>query len=140
MSQSRLRATLAIVGAMSLLAIAPLQAQPPAPTDYWVSFPTGSTELHTADLETIRGVASMMKRDPALFATIVGKADTVGSSEFNERLSEKRAVAVFDALIYQNQVSAARAHIHWTGERLPNVPTADQQAELQNRVVMIQIR
>ena len=137
MSQHRVMRRFAIVGAMSLLAAVPVQAQPPEPTAFWISFPLGTIELHQADHESIRAVANYMKRDPVLFATIVGKTDTVGSAEYNERLSEKRAVAVFDDLVYGNQIPASRTHIHWTGEHLQNVPTADQQAELQNRVVVI---
>ncbi len=141
----------ALVSAVSLLAAGPTlarsalaqsaaYAQPPEPTAYWVSFPTGSAQLHQNDLETIMGVANYMKKFPDLFATIEGKTDTVGTSDYNEHLSEKRAEAVFEALVYTNGIPASRTHIHWTGEHLPNVPTADQQAELQNRVVVITLR
>ncbi len=130
----------ALVSAVSLLAAGPTLAQPPQPTAYWISFPTGSTQLHQADHETIKGVANYMKLHPDMMATIEGKTDTVGTSDYNEHLSEKRATAVFEALVYENEIPASRTHIHWTGERLPNVPTADQQAELQNRVVVITLR
>ncbi len=130
----------ALVSAVSLLAAGPTLAQPPQPTAYWISFPTGSTQLHQADHETIKGVANYMKLHPDMMATIEGKTDTVGTSDYNEHLSEKRATAVFEALVYENEIPASRMHIHWTGERLPNVPTADQQAELQNRVVVITLR
>jgi outer membrane protein OmpA-like peptidoglycan-associated protein len=33
----------------------------------------------------------MMQKTPTLVATIVGKTDTVGSADFNERLSKRRA-------------------------------------------------
>jgi len=139
MSQSRIGTGLALAGAMSLLAVGAALAQPPNPTGFWISFPTGSTELHTADHETISGVAAYMKRNPALVASIVGKTDTVGSAEFNEQLSKQRATAVFEDLVYKNGISATRVGLQWSGERLPNVPTADQQAELQNRVVVITV-
>lgn len=140
MSQSRVRTRIAMVGAMSLLA-APVLAQAPgaSSTAYWVSFPSGSTVLHQADQETIRGVASMMKRDTALHASIVGKADKVGTKEFNEELSKKRTDAVYEALVRGNQIAADRVDVHWSGERLPNVPTQDEQAELQNRVVEVML-
>ncbi len=130
----------ALVGAISLLAAGTTLAQPPAPTAYWISFPTGSVQLHQADHETIKGVANYMKQHLDLVATIEGKTDTVGTQDYNEHLSEKRANAVFEALVYENGIPASRTHIHWTGEHLPNVPTADQQAELQNRVVVITLR
>ena len=110
----------------------PGPAQPPEATASWISFPTGSTELHQQDLDTIKSVANYMKQYPDMMATIEGKADTVGTTEFNDRLSEKRTIAVFDTLVYVNGIPASRTHMHWTGERLPNVPTADQAAERQS--------
>ncbi len=116
---------------------APMAPTPPQPVSYWISFPTNSTVLHTSDQETILAVASKMRNDPALFASIVGKTDTVGTPDYNRQLSEKRAVAVFESLVYKHQVPENRVDMSFTGEQHPNVPTEDQQAELQNRVVMI---
>jgi len=81
-----------------------------------------------------------MMGDSALTATIIGKADSVGSAEFNEKLAEKRAQTVFDALVYTNKVPENRVDMHFTGERMPFVSTADEQAALQNRVVAIILR
>jgi OOP family OmpA-OmpF porin len=78
-----------------------------------------------------------MKNDPHLTATIIGKADTVGSADFNHRLSEQRAQAVFEALVYTNKVPESRVQMQFTGEHLPFVSTADEQAESQNRVVAL---
>jgi outer membrane protein OmpA-like peptidoglycan-associated protein len=140
MSQHRVLTGLALVGAMSLLAGGAVLAQPPQPTDYWVSFPSGSVELHAADQETIHGVAAMMERDPNLVATVLGKTDAIGSKESNEHLSWRRASAVFEAMAFKYDVPSARMDMRWTGEHMQNVPTADEQAELQNRVVLIQVR
>jgi outer membrane protein OmpA-like peptidoglycan-associated protein len=89
------------------------------------------------DADTVRAVASKMKNDPKLVATIVGKADSVGSPELNEHLAQKRAQAVFEALVYTNGVPEARVEIRFTGDRVPVVSTADEQAEVQNRVAAI---
>ena len=82
MSHPVMRQFVATVGAMSLLAaftVATAQSpQPPEVTIYPVSFPSGSIVLHTADYETIHGIAAMMARDPALVAVVLGKADTMG--------------------------------------------------------------
>ncbi len=109
-------------------------------TIYPISFPMGSMELHQADQETIHGVAAMLERDPHLNATIIGKADTVGSSDYNEHLSFKRTVAVYEALVFAYKVPENRVEMRWTGERLPVVPTGDEKAELQNRIVNIVVR
>lgn len=110
---------------------------PEGSNTYPVHFETGSYKLHTNDLETIRGVAAVMMRSPNLVATIVGKADSVGSADYNEHLSQRRAQAVFNALVYTNKVPEDRVQLRWTGEHIPFVSTADNQAELQNRVVAI---
>ncbi len=79
----------------------------------------------------------MMQSTPAFVATIVGNTDSVGSADFNEHLSQRRAEAIFEALVYTNKVPENRVQLHWTGERLPFVSTADEQAESQNRMAAI---
>lgn len=106
-------------------------------TIYPVSFPVNSVELHQADNETIHGIAAMMQRDQKLVALVLGKADTVGSGDYNEHLAWRRASAVYEALVFKYGVPAIRVEMRWTGERIPVVPTGDQKAELQNRVVNI---
>jgi len=135
------------VGAMSLFAvgcIAVAEAQQPMPAwlpagsiTYPVHFATGQFVVVAEDADTVRAVASKMKNDPKLEAILVGKADTVGSTEFNEHLAEKRAQAVFDALVHTNGVPETQVQIRFTGERIPVASTADQQPEAQNRMVAI---
>jgi outer membrane protein OmpA-like peptidoglycan-associated protein len=78
-----------------------------------------------------------MQSNPDLVATILGKTDSVGSAGFNERLSQRRADAVFEALVYDNKVSENRIQMCWTGERLPFTSTADETAAAQNRMAAI---
>ncbi len=40
--------------------------------------------------------------------------DTVGSQELNEKLSQRRAQAVFEALVYTNKVPENRVELKWT--------------------------
>ena len=146
MSQIRMaRRLLVAAGAMSFFAAYPAVAQqtaqlPPGSTTYPVHFATGSSQLGPEDQDTVRGVASKMLGEPTPTETIVGKADTVGSAEFNEHLAQKRAQTVLEALVYTNKVPENRVDMHFTGERIPVVSTEDQQAELQNRVVGIVLR
>lgn len=44
------------------------------------------------------------------------------------------------ALVYTSKVPENRVALRWTGAHLPFVSTADEQAELQNRVVAIILR
>jgi outer membrane protein OmpA-like peptidoglycan-associated protein len=52
-----------------------------------------------------------MKNSSTVDATIVGKADSVGSADFNNNLSQKRTEAVFEALVYNNNVPENRVEI-----------------------------
>ena len=110
---------------------------PAGATAHFIYFPTGRYALDAKDQAQIRDVAGLMQSTPDFVATIIGKTDSVGSMEFNERLSQRRASAVFEALVYDNKVSETRISLCWTGERLPFTSTADQTAEAQNRMAAI---
>ena len=73
-------------------------------TTHFVYFATGSHALTPEDQDQIRDVAGMMQSTPTFVATIVGKTDSVGSADFNEHLSQRRAEAVFEALVYTDKV------------------------------------
>jgi OOP family OmpA-OmpF porin len=147
MSRTRVATLLATAAAISLLLIhnggaqntEPETLQPGARV-YPVHFPTGGSKLDTSDQETIRGIASSIKSNPSLSATIIGRADTVGSPELNEKLSEQRSQAVFEALVNTNQVPESRVEMKWTGEHMPYLSTADEQEEMLNRVVEVIVR
>ena len=110
---------------------------PPDATAHFIYFPTGGYKLDAKDEEQIRDVAGMIQSHPDFVVTILGKTDSVGSAGFNERLSQRRANAVFEALVYDHKVSESRISLCWTGERLPFTSTADQTAEAQNRMAAI---
>jgi OOP family OmpA-OmpF porin len=133
---------LAVATALSLAASNDAAAQtteqlPPGSVTYPVHFPTGTSALGPEDQDTVRAVASKIKNSPDVVVTVIGKADTVGSADFNDKLAEKRTQAVFEALVYTNQVPENRVEMRWSGENLPLVSTADEQAQQQNRVVLI---
>jgi outer membrane protein OmpA-like peptidoglycan-associated protein len=110
---------------------------PAGATAHFIYFPTAGYTLDPKDQDQIHDVAAMIQSNPDFVATILGKTDSVGSVEFNEHLSQRRANAVFEALVYDNKVSENRVSLCWTGERLPFISTADQTAEGQNRMAAI---
>ena len=140
MSKSIVTKILAAAAIMSLFAAhaaTAQQTQNPNCTTHFVYFTTGSYALTSEDQDHIRDVATMMQSTPVFVATIVGKTDSVGSADFNEHLSQRRAEAVFEALVYANKVPENRVQLRWTGERLPFTSTADEAAESQNRMAVI---
>ena len=141
MSGSTATKSLAAAAVMSLFAAHAATAQQvqniPQCTTHFIYFSTGSHALTPEDQDHVRDVAGMMQSTPTFVATIVGKTDSVGSADFNEHLSQRRAEAVFEALVYTNKVPENRVQLHWTGERLPVTSAADEQAESQNRMAAI---
>jgi outer membrane protein OmpA-like peptidoglycan-associated protein len=142
MSRSIVTKSLAAAAVMGLFAAHAATAQqtqnlPPTCTTHFVYFLTSSHTLTPEDQDHIRDVAIMMQSTPTFVATIVGKTDSVGSADFNEHLSQRRAEAVFEALVYANKVPEDRVQLRWTGERLPVKSAADEEAESHNRMAAI---
>jgi len=140
MSRTIVPRILAAAATMSLCAAhaaTAQQTQNPNCTTHFVYFPTGGHALTPEDQDHIRDVVTLMQSTPTFVATIVGKTDSVGSADFNEHLSQLRAQAIFEALVYTNQVPENRVQMRWTGERLPFISTTDDAAESQNRMAAI---
>jgi len=142
MSRSIVTKSLAAAAVMGLFAAHAATAQqtqklPPESTTHFIYFSTGSHALTPADEDQIRDVAGMIGSSPTFVASIIGKADSIGSADFNEHLSQQRAEAVFESLVYTNKVPENRVQLRWTGERLPFTSTADEAAASQNRLVAI---
>jgi len=142
---------LAAVGAIvSLAACAHTPPQPvasnpppvaPGPNAIWytVNFDSNSVAVSADGRRVASEVAGYLQSHPALVATIVGRTDTIGTADYNMRLSHRRADAVRDALVYDDRVAADRIETRWTGEARHGVPTGDPVAVAANRVVDIAI-
>jgi outer membrane protein OmpA-like peptidoglycan-associated protein len=133
----RFAATVICLGAVHAATAQEAKNLPPGATAHFIYFPTASYKLDAKDQAQIRDVAGLMQGSSDLVATILGKTDSVGSVGLNERLSQRRANAVFEALVYDNKVPENRIQMCWTGERLPFTSTPDQTAEAQNRMAAV---
>ncbi len=123
--------------------MAPVASNPPpvAPgpdaTWYAVSFDSSSFAVDAAGQQVVNDVTQALQANPASVATIIGRTDTVGSADYNMRLSHRRADAVRDALVYGGHVPADRVETRWTGEAPHGLPTADEIPSASHRVVDI---
>lgn len=106
---------------------------------YTVVFDTGSFAIDANGQKVVNDVIASLQQNPVSVATIIGRTDTVGSKDYNMRLSHRRADAVRDALIYNGNVAADRVETRWTGESRKGVPTGNDVAAASNRVVDIAI-
>jgi outer membrane protein OmpA-like peptidoglycan-associated protein len=103
-----------------------------------VLFDTGRAELKAGASSTIINLASFMKDYPDRRVRIEGFTDSTGSSEFNQQLSENRALAVKDALVLAG-VEANRVDVQGFGEANPVASNGTSEGRLLNRRVEILI-
>ncbi|HEY5716610.1 MAG TPA: OmpA family protein [Psychromonas sp.] len=103
-----------------------------------IGFDTGSYELSGSIFQTLNGVAKILNEYPKSSLRISGHTDSVGSSESNLTLSERRAEAVGDYLIRQN-VKSGRLSTTGYGERRPIATNDTAAGRAANRRVEINI-
>ena len=83
---------------------------------------------------------TMLKNDKSLVVSVEGHCDIVGSDDYNQKLSEKRAQSVADFLEKQG-VEKSRLKIVGFGRKKPVVPNdTDANRALNRRVEMIIIQ
>ena len=107
----------AIASLVLLMACATQSPQPMQMGVYHVAFVTGSFSIDAAGQRTIGEVASQIKANSAASITIVGRADATGSPAYNMQLSQKRAIAVHDALIAMGKIAPDQIETAWTSEK-----------------------
>jgi OOP family OmpA-OmpF porin len=123
-------------------AVQPPAAQQPMPQaarEYRVYFDFDKATLTPEGQQIISQVANTIRSGGTARVELVGKADRSGTDQYNQRLSERRARAVMDALTRAG-VPRDRVVSRAVGEREPPVPTPDGVREPRNRVVEIGIR
>ena len=81
-------------------------------------FDYDSSIIKPGGLTEISRVANVLNNYPQTVLTVEGHTDSKGSEEYNQRLSEQRALAVKNALIQQN-VESSRINAVGFGESRP---------------------
>ena len=103
-------------------------------------------ELFAFDKAKVRGpiakldeIAETMKREPAIDQVrIVGYTDRIGSKEYNQKLSERRAESVREFLV-KSGLPAEILSVQGHGKSLPLVPGTSEAARAKNRRVELGI-
>ena len=116
-----------------------IAAQPERPISFLLYFQLDTDEYTPESKEAFEKVFSEIARRKVAEIAVIGHTDRVGSLEYNDALSLRRAVRVrtdfVDRGIPDNAISVAGR-----GEREPIVPTADEVSEPRNRRVEINVR
>jgi OOP family OmpA-OmpF porin len=124
---------------------APLAAVPPAPPEakqprsFLVFFDHRKTVLTRDAQRVIREAADEYRQFAPVRVVVLGHADLVGRPDANQRLSERRAKTVLEALVAAG-VPVDRITAGAFGEGQPAFVTPDNTAEPQNRRVEIYLR
>jgi OOP family OmpA-OmpF porin len=116
-----------------------LAAQPPRPLSLTLYFLEGKDEFTPESQQLVQNVLAEIGRRPAPEVIVIGHTDRVGTVQFNDALSLRRAERARGELIKAG-VPADRIQIAGRGEREPLIPTEDEVAEPRNRRVEISIR
>jgi outer membrane protein OmpA-like peptidoglycan-associated protein len=102
-----------------------------------VTFETNSAKLRPGSASTLDGVASTIQQCQCSKVSIRGYTDSTGKAEYNQKLSEKRAIAVKDYL-ESHGVPAGILAAEGFGEENPIATNKTAEGRAENRRVTVQ--
>jgi OOP family OmpA-OmpF porin len=123
----------------AIIGVRKVEAQAVVTNDFIVYFAWDSAALDAAAQHVIDMAAASSRSSTAARVNLVGHADRSGPTDYNLRLSLRRADAVRQALVARG-ISADRMNVTGVGEEQPAVTTADGVREARNRFVSVNIR
>jgi len=103
------------------------------------SFGFDRADLRPEFKPTLNKVAGVLRDDPNVRITIIGFTDSVGTEEYNQRLSMRRAQATADYLVSQG-VSQSQILVRGLGEAEPRASNDTAEGRAQNRRVEIYLQ
>lgn len=104
--------------------------------DSGILFPTNSSTLNAASKTALTRFAANMKEHPDTDIRIVGHTDNTGRAEYNQKLSEKRALSVFNFLVSQG-IASGRINSYGVGLTQPIADNSTVEGRAQNRRVEV---
>jgi outer membrane protein OmpA-like peptidoglycan-associated protein len=102
-----------------------------------VLFRTGKSEID--DYGDIDKAGKLLKDNPEIKVEISGHTDSRGSKKKNYRLSQARADAVMQAIIYRNGIDPTRITAKGYGPEQPVAPNTTKVGRLQNRRIELRV-
>ena len=100
-----------------------------------ILFATGSDRPRPESGPTLKEIAAMLRQHPELKLRIEGHTDNAGAKDANLALSDRRALAVKNALVNDFQVDAARLESKGFGDTKPAASNATPEGRQNNRRV-----
>lgn len=103
-----------------------------------ITFATNQSYITSGFHATLNDVAKVLTKFDKTYLSIEGHTDSQGSNEFNQKLSEQRAISVRNYLVQQN-ILDGRLQVTGYGETKPLVDNSSDKNRAINRRVEIQI-
>ncbi len=103
-----------------------------------VNFETNSDVLLPSATDVLEDAAQTLRNNPTIVVEVAGHTDSDGSDEYNQSLSERRAVAVRSYFINAG-IAANRLTARGYGESEPVASNATNDGKAQNRRVVLRI-
>lgn len=101
-----------------------------------ILFVTNKADITEQYVGEVERAAKFLKRYAGVKAVIEGHTDSDGSDAYNQKLSQRRADAVKDALVTRYGIDAARLSAVGYGESRPVTSNASKDGKAQNRRVV----
>lgn len=104
-----------------------------------VTFAVDQSDIQPQFHRVLDEVSRTLNAYPATLIDVTGHADSTGADDYNQRLSERRALSVADYMISRN-VLRDRLYVAGQGERVPVASNDTPDGRAQNRRVEIVLR
>jgi len=104
-----------------------------------ILFDVNKDEVKPSARDQVGQAAEVLVKYPDTYITVEGHTDSTGGTEYNQKLSERRAVRVRD-LLASRGVAASRLSVHGYGESDPIADNGTAEGRQANRRVQLEIR
>ncbi|MBE7373538.1 OmpA family protein [Pseudomonas lopnurensis] len=104
-----------------------------------VKFDFDKSQVREESYSDIRNLADFMQQYPQTSTTVEGHTDSVGTDQYNQRLSERRAEAVRNVLVNEYGVESGRVNSVGYGESRPVADNATEEGRQINRRVEAEV-
>ena len=116
-----------------------IRLQPATIDAVMLYFDFNKSNLKKEEAAKINRFINQVKQNSYVRIEVNGHTDDVGTDEYNEKLSERRAVTVEDFLLSQGVPRQQLAIVKGFGKQAPLVPGTSEEARAKNRRVEVRI-
>jgi OOP family OmpA-OmpF porin len=104
-----------------------------------VNFEFNKSDIRESDVAELQKAVRFIRKYPGAKVRLEGHTDSIGTDEYNQRLSERRAEAVKDYLVKEGAARASKISTVGYGESRPVASNDTEEGRAQNRRVEVLI-